>query len=150
MRVGLLGADKDASRLGFWGSSAGATTVMQVAYGLNQFGIDRPEPRVVIDYWGNLLRDRDVEIGEAPFFVVHGTRDGTSPYQNALDLTARADVVAVSYALYSVIGANHGFASTGVFENTFQDRVLVDITADFVEAHLKGTTPVYGRFDVTP
>jgi len=28
---------------------------MQVAYGLNQFSIARPEPAVVIDYWGDLL-----------------------------------------------------------------------------------------------
>lgn len=140
----------DASRLGFWGSSAGATTVMQVAYGLNQFGIQRPEPRVVVDYWGNLLRDSDVGIGEAPFFVVHGTLDNTSPYQNALDLTGQADIVAIQYALYTVIGARHGFANTGVFENTFEGVVLADLTADFVEAHLTGGMPVYGRFEVTP
>jgi len=140
----------DASRLGFWGSSAGATTVMQVAYGLNQYGIQRPEPLVVIDYWGNLLRDRDVEVGEAPFLVVHGTRDATSPYQNALDLTAQADVVGINYALYSVINAGHGFRATGVFTNTVNGQTLVEVTADFIEAHLTGGTPVYQQVDITP
>lgn len=138
----------DTNSLAYWGSSAGAFTVLQVAYGLNQFGIARPEPQVVVDYWGNLLRDSDLELGEAPFFVLHGTADPTVAYQDALDLTAQADIVGVDYALYSVTNAGHGFGATGTFTNEVDGETLLERTISFVDAHLNGGTPIYGRFDV--
>lgn len=140
----------DISRFGYWGSSAGATTVLQVAYGLNQFDISRPEPLVVVDYWGNLIRDTDLEAGEAPFFVIHGTGDTVVDYQSAIELTSQADMVAVSYAFYSVVGAGHGFDATGTFTNTVDGVTLIDLTADFVAAHLTGETPLYSNVDVNP
>lgn len=140
----------DINRLGYWGSSAGAFTVLQVAYGLNQFNIARPEPKVVVDYWGNLLRDSDLEAGEAPFFVIHGTNDTVVDYQSAIELTSQADVVAVDYAFYSVVGAGHGFDATGTFTNTVDGVSLIELTADFIEAHLTAGTPFYRRVDVTP
>lgn len=151
--LGFLDANQDnlcvdADRIAYWGSSAGAYTVLQVGYGLNQFGIQRPEPRVVVDYWGGLFRDSDLEVGEAPFLAIHGTNDATVDYKEAVDLTDRADVVAVSFALYTVNGAGHGFGATGTFTNTVEGQTLLERTADFVEAHLTGGTPIYGRFDV--
>lgn len=140
----------DTSRLAYWGSSAGAFTVLQVGYGLNQFGIARPEPEVVVDYWGGLFRDSDLEMGEAPFFVIHGTSDATVDFAEAQQITNRADVVAVPFALYTVNGAGHGFGATGTFTNTVDGQTLLERTVDFVEAHLTNGTPIYGRFDVTP
>ncbi len=140
----------DTSRLAFWGSSAGAFTVLQVAYGLNQFGIDRPEPRVVIDYWGALLRPSDLEVGEAPFLVIHGTEDNTVDYENAVLLTNRANIVAVSHAFYTVLGAGHGGRATGIDTNTVDGQTLHEITFDFVEAHLTGGTPVYQTVEINP
>lgn len=140
----------DTSRIALWGSSAGAFTVLQVGYGLNQFGIDRPEPAVVVDYWGGLFRDSDLEMGEAPFLVIHGTNDPTVDFVEARQITDRADVVAVNFAFYTVEGAGHGFGNTGTFTNTVDGQTLLVRTVDFVEAHLTGGTPIYGRFDVTP
>lgn len=140
----------DTSRLAYWGSSAGAFTVLQVGYGLNQFGIARPEPEVVVDYWGGLFRDSDLEMGEAPFLVIHGTADATVDFAEAQQITNRAGVVAVPFALYTVNGAGHGFGATGTFTNTVDGQTLLERTVDFVEAHLTGGTPIYGRFDVTP
>jgi acetyl esterase/lipase len=140
----------DTSRLAYWGSSAGAFTVLQVAYGLDQFGIARPSPLVVVDYWGNLIRDSDLDLGEAPFFVIHGTNDQTVSYQSAVELTNQADSVAVNYAFYSVIGAGHGFDATGTFTYTVDDVTLIDITADFVKAHLGGGMPLYRSVEVRP
>ncbi len=140
----------DTDRIGYWGSSAGAFTVLQVAYGLNQFGIERPEPKVVVDFWGNLLRDSDLEVGEAPFFVIHGTNDPTVAFQDAVDLTNRAQLVAVPFAFYSIEGGGHGFGNTGTFTSTVEGTTLIDLTADFVEAHLTGATPLYRSVNVTP
>lgn len=140
----------DTSNIGYWGSSAGAFTVLQVGYGLNQFGINRPEPAVVVDYWGGLFRDSDLEMDEAPFFVIHGTADTTVDFAEAQQITNRADVVSVPFALYTINGAGHGFGATGTFTNTVDGQTLLVRTVDFVEAHLTGGTPIYGRFDVTP
>lgn len=140
----------DMSRLAYWGSSAGAFTVLQVAYGLNQFGIDRPAPSVVIDYWGALLRPSDLEIGEAPFLVLHGTEDNTVDYQNAVNITTRAELTSVNFAFYTVIGAGHGGRATGIDTNTVGGKTLHDLTFDFVEAHLTGGTPVYQTVEITP
>lgn len=138
----------DTSRIAYWGSSAGAYTVLTVGYGLNPFGIQRPEPAVVVDYWGGLFDDSNLEVGEAPFFVIHGTNDATVAFQEATDLTNQADVVGVSFALYTVNGAGHGFGATGTFTNTVDGQTLLERTGDFVEAHLTGGTPIYGRFNV--
>ena len=140
----------DTSRLAYWGSSAGAFTVLQVAYGLNQFGIDRPEPAVVIDYWGALLRASDLEVAEAPFLVIHGTQDNTVDYQEAVNLTNQAQTVGVSHSFYTVIGAGHGGRATGIDVNEVNGQTLHELTFDFVEAHLTGGTPVYETVDVTP
>ncbi|MEP3421867.1 MAG: alpha/beta hydrolase fold domain-containing protein [Erythrobacter sp.] len=140
----------DTDKIAYWGSSAGAYTVLTVGYGLNQFGIERPAPSVVIDYWGGLFGDENLELGEAPFLVLHGTADGTVDYQEAIDLTNAADVVAVPFALYTVNGAGHGFGATGTFTNTVDGQTLFVRTADFVEAHLTDGTPIYGRFDLNP
>ena len=140
----------DMSRVAYWGSSAGAFTVLQVAYGLNQFGIDRPEPSVVIDYWGALFRPSDLEVAEAPFLVIHGTQDNTVDYQNAVDLTNRAQIVSVSHAFYTVIGAGHGGQAVGLDVNEVDGQTLHELTFDFVEAHLNGEAPVYQTVEITP
>ena len=138
----------DTNRIAYWGSSAGAYTVLQVAYALNQYAIERPAPSVVIDYWGGLFGDDNLEVGEAPFLVLHGTSDFVVSYQEAIDLTNRADVVAVPYALYTVNGGGHGFNATGWTTNRVEGQTLLERTGDFVEAHLSGETPIYGRFEV--
>ncbi|MEL6239507.1 MAG: alpha/beta hydrolase [Pseudomonadota bacterium] len=140
----------DTSRIAYTGSSAGTITVLQVAYSLEDFTTDFPQPTVVADLWGDLPIDEDLDPGEAPFIVVHGTDDPLVPYQAALDLTAQADVVGVPFALYSVQGAGHSFSGTNFFETEFEGETLSNITADFVEDHLTGEAPVYGRFDVQP
>lgn len=138
----------DTDRIAYWGSSAGAFTVLQVGYGLNQFGIQRPEPAAVVDYWGRLFRVSDMEVGEAPFLVLHGTNDPTVDFQNAVDITNQAGVVGLDFAFYTVTGGGHGFNPTGTFTLTVDGQTLLERTADFIEAHLTGGTPIYGRFEV--
>ncbi len=138
----------DMSRLAYWGESSGATTALQVAYGLNQYGITRPDPDVVIDYWGDLYRDTDLEFREAPFLALHGNADQTVVYQSALDITVQADIVSVPYAFYTVEGAEHTFLHIDVFNLTVDGKSLLDITLDFIEAHLIGGTPLYETVNV--
>jgi len=133
----------DTTNLAYWGSSAGSITVMQVAYGLNQFSIARPEPAVVIDYWGDLPRDTDLEFMEAPLFILHGNEDDVVPYQSALELEARADAVGVAFAFYTVDGGGHAFGEIDIFTLESNGISLLDHTVNFIEAHLVGGLPDY-------
>ncbi|MEO1731961.1 MAG: prolyl oligopeptidase family serine peptidase, partial [Pseudomonadota bacterium] len=95
-----------------------------------------------------LIRPTDIEVSEAPFLVIHGTQDNTVDYQNAVDLTGQAQIVGVSHAFYTVIGAGHGGRATGIDVNEVDGQTLHERTFDFVEAHLTGGTPIYGVFDI--
>lgn len=136
----------DPTRLGVWGSSAGAYTVLHVAYTLEEYDIDRPGLRVVVDYWGGLIRDTDLEAGEIPLFVLHGTNDPTVPFAEAVEITDRADSVGVPLSFYTVTGGGHGFGASGFFSVTVDGQSLGAKTAAFVDAHLRdGKQPVYER-----
>ncbi|WAC22184.1 alpha/beta hydrolase [Blastomonas sp. SL216] len=134
----------DPTRIAYWGSSAGAYTVLHTAYSLNPYGIARPEPRVVVDYWGGLFRDTDLQNGEAPLFVMHGTADTTVSFSEATELTDRARQVGVPFTFYTLAGAGHDFNGSGFFVRTVDGQSLAKRTADFMAAHLlPGGRPVY-------
>ena len=134
----------DISRLGYWGSSAGTFVTLQIAYALDQFDIERPEPRFVNAWWGVLLRDADLEAGEAPFLILHGEQDPVVPYRDSEELAARAEDVGVPYAFYTLLGAGHGF-DTG---NEAQTLAGIELSVRFAVDHLTDATPTYGRFYV--
>lgn len=139
----------DPQRFGVWGGSAGAFTVMHVAYSLDEYAIPRPPVRVAVDYWGGHFRVADMEAGEPPLFVMHGTADSTVPYARATELTARAQAVGVPFTLYSIIGGEHDFNGSGFFVLTVDGQSIADKTAIFVDAHMRaGGMPVYERRDI--
>lgn len=140
----------DMSRLAYWGSSAGAYTVLQVGYGLNQYNIARPDPDVVIDYWGALPRITDLEFREAPFLILHGTADGTVDYQSAVVLAEQGDAVDVPYSFYSVQGGGHAYGSIDIYNTQINGKSILDTTLDFVDAHIVGGTPTYETVTITP
>ena len=136
----------DTSNLAYWGFSAGAITVLQVAYGLNEFGITRPEPKVVVEYAGDLFRDTDLEFRDAPLFILHGNDDDVVPYNGALELEDQATTAGVPFAFYTVDGGGHGFDVTTIEANGI---TLLDQTINFIEAHLVGGLPDYVTVTVT-
>ena len=139
----------DPARFGVWGGSAGAITAMHVAYSLDEYAIPRPPVRVAVDYWGALLRSSDLEAGEPPLFVMHGTIDPTVPYTNALDITGQAQRVGVPFTFYSITGGGHGFDGSGFFSLMVDGQSIASKTATFVDAHMRaGGQPVYERRDI--
>lgn len=133
-------------RIGLWGSSAGAYTVLHAAYSLDEFSINRPAIRVVVDYWGGLFRDTDLEANEPPLFILHGTLDTTVPFSEATELEARASSVGTPFTFYSIIGGGHDFTGSGIFEVEVDGQSIVAKTAQFVSDHLReGGSPVYEK-----
>jgi acetyl esterase/lipase len=133
----------DPTRIGLWGGSAGSYTVMHVAYALNAYGIARPTPRVVVDHWGALARDTDLEAGEAPLFVLHGTSDDVVVYSEAIELTERAKRVGVPYSFYTVTDGEHDYSGIGYASLSLNGQSMLRTTAQFVNIHLRGSTPTY-------
>lgn len=134
----------DSSRIGLWGSSAGAVTVLHVAYSLDPYAIAYPRPAVVVDYWGLLFRDTDLGAGEPPLFVLHGTADTVVPFAEATELTDRARQVGVPYSFYTIAGGGHDFNGSGFFQRTIDGQSIARRTAIFMDAHLgPGGVPVY-------
>lgn len=134
----------DMNRLGYWGSSAGTFVTLQIAYALDQFNIERPEPRFVNAWWGVLLRDADLEAGEAPFLILHGEDDPVVPYKDSVELAARAEAVGVPYSFYTLLDAEHGFDT----RNQAQTAAAIQVSIDFAVEQLTNGRPVYGRFDL--
>lgn len=136
----------DTTKLALWGSSAGSYTVLGAAYSLNHYGITRPDPDVVIDFWGDLVNDSHLEFMEAPFMILHGDADGTVAYQHALDLSAQGTAVGVPHSFYTVLGGGH--ANYNINTYMLNGKTIMDTTIDFIEAHIVGGAPVYETVSV--
>jgi acetyl esterase/lipase len=107
-------------RIGLVGESAGAITAAHVGYTLDDFGVPAPRIRFVGDLWGGIIFDigalaTQLEAGEAPLFVVHGTADNVVPIFLDDRLVARAQEVGVPVEYHRIEGAGHGARATGFF-----------------------------------
>jgi len=105
----------EISSLGLLGGSAGAATALNVGYGLNDYGFNVPEFKVVVNHWGNLAIDQEpsrpsITADEAALISVHGTEDPTVLYSGSVDIHARADEIGLTNELITSEGAAHGFS----------------------------------------
>lgn len=104
----------DPARIGCIGSSAGAITCIHAAYvDIGEGASGSPgyssEVGCVVDLWGGLLAPvGQLEAGEAPVQIIHGTLDPIVPYNLGLALHGRALAVGVPTELHPVVDAGHG------------------------------------------
>ncbi len=98
----------DSTRVSTMGASAGATTNLEGTY-VNEVPApaNSSEVQACVDMWGILNSLPAMEAGDAPVCIVHGTMDGTVPFQHAKDLKAQADLVGVPYAWHPIAGFGH-------------------------------------------
>lgn len=133
----------DMSRIAIWGGSAGAIAAVHVAYGLDPYNISYPAPDVVVSYWGMSFLDDQIQSGDAPVFLLHGRVDERVAVQGSLDLQSEATVAGVGAALYIVETAAHGYSGIDIqsAEQAVRGHTLLDLTLDFLDAHLKPDAP---------
>ena len=103
----------DPSRIGCVGSSAGAITCLHTAYVDNGEGASgspgySSAVGCVVDLWGGLGQLSELQAGEAPVQIIHGTLDPTVPYSLGVALHARALAVGVPTELHPIVDAGHG------------------------------------------
>ena len=133
----------DMNRFAIWGESAGSVIGLHVTYGLDEYSIYSPEPQVMIDYWGRFIYDGLMDPGEPPLLILHGDQDDVVDYSFAQAIQAEAAASNIPYAFYTVTGARHSFDEVPVRTLTIDGKTLLQITYDFITAHLQSGTPVY-------
>lgn len=84
----------DMSRVMLFGSSAGGITVVNVAYSLDEIGIERPAVHGVVNCWGAPLhvysKLKVVDAGDPPLFVIHASGDRTVLFAHSQELVRQA------------------------------------------------------------
>jgi acetyl esterase/lipase len=123
------------------GGSAGAITVDNVAYALDDVGIERPTIRAVISNWGGLpLVGADALIdnptptlanpySEPPVFLSHATGDPTVSYSLSVDMAEAAEARGLDHVLYTKNASVHGFDLAA--ETFSPGRSVLDAQIDF-------------------
>ena len=141
----------DIDRFALWGASAGAITSLHVAHGLDEYFIDRPEPRVVIDYWGQVFQRDLIDAGGPPLMIIHGTADQTVIYQDtAVPLAAEADAVGLSYSFYTIQDGPHGFGAIDPARVSINGETALSVTINFIADHLLDGSPNYEVKTIIP
>jgi acetyl esterase/lipase len=101
----------DDGRIAVGGGSAGAFTALHAAYVEEEGESGNPgfssQIGAVIDFWGGLHEASEMEAGEAPLIIIHGTLDRTVPFTYAQQLATRAQSVGVAYEFHPLEGAGH-------------------------------------------
>ena len=133
----------DRDRFALWGSSAGAVTALHVGHGLDEYSINRPNPLVVVDYWGRMLLRGQIDAGGPPMFILHGTNDGTVSFNEAVILESEATTVGLPFSFYTMQDGPHGFGAISTANYRINGQAPLAVTLDFVAAHLQGTGPLY-------
>jgi len=101
----------DTNRIATIGSSAGAYTGLAVAHIPGEGNSGNPgfssSVRATVDLWGALQDVNQMEPGEPPLCIIHGTADPTVPYAHAVALDARATAIGLPHELHPLQGAGH-------------------------------------------
>ncbi|MCB9883607.1 MAG: alpha/beta hydrolase [Planctomycetes bacterium] len=124
----------DETRIACLGSSAGAITCCEAAYVPGEGSSGNPgfssKVHAVIDLWGFLWDLSEMQAGEAPVQIIHGTNDQTVPYSHAVELDQRARQVGVPSELHKV---QAGHAPWGEYNANFHVQHVVP----FLYEHLR-------------
>jgi acetyl esterase/lipase len=101
----------DRARVVLLGSSAGAVTALQVAYGApGRIAGELPVRIIgVVDLWGALPGARGMPRGGPPLLIVHGDQDPTVPVSAAHDLVRLAEAAGITHTAHILPGRGHGF-----------------------------------------
>lgn len=123
----------------FWGGSAGAYTVNNMAYMSDYvFGVDN-KPYGVIEISGGIPKGQYISKGDANLLIVHGTSDAIVPYTNSDELVKQANSAGIYYQRITAPGEGHGLASHDVRNWTVTEtgETVFDHMIGFIDNTIK-------------
>jgi len=100
----------DVDRIAIGGSSAGSITSLFLAYTDLELepGDETSDVAIVMDLWGGLYNEvRQMEAGEPPLIIIHGTADTVVPFSEAEKLRDRAVEVGLPHVFHPLQGKGH-------------------------------------------
>ncbi|MEM7205058.1 MAG: alpha/beta hydrolase [Planctomycetota bacterium] len=101
----------DRARVAAVGGSAGAVTALEAAYvpGAGSSGNPGYSSRLaaVVSLWGFLWDESQLDPGEPPVSIVHGTNDPIVPFARAQALRAAAAAAGVGHEFHPMLGQGH-------------------------------------------
>ncbi len=103
------------NKIALGGGSAGAITALHATYLTEpQYEGDSGNPGYAstvcacVDLWGALYsKVNQIDPGESPVLIIHGTEDMVVPYSEATEIVHRCDEVGVHYELHPLEGEGH-------------------------------------------
>ncbi len=113
-----LASDFRIKGVALLGESAGAVTVIDLAYVVDDLGLDRPAIGAVVGLWGGIglvPSTSVITVDEAPIILVHGTADTVVSYDSSLRIANRAAAIGLPYELIANVGAGHSFGENDLF-----------------------------------
>jgi acetyl esterase/lipase len=143
----------DPDRIVIGGSSAGAITSLFVAY--TDWSLEPGEPpsdvAAVLDLWGGLYTEvRQMEAGEPPLAIIHGTEDTVVSFSEAERLRDRAEEVGVPHLFHPLTGEGHApympaelmeVVAPFYFEQLWPDVPPPTVTPTPIPTHTRAPTP---------
>jgi acetyl esterase/lipase len=120
----------DVDRIVIGGSSAGSITSLFLAYTEleRQPGDETSDVAAVMDLWGGLYSEvHQMEVGEPPLVIIHGTNDAIVPYGEAEKLRDRAREVDLPHLFHPLQGLAHA---------PYMPVELMAVVAPFLHAQL--------------
>jgi len=81
----------------------------------------------IVDLWGAALAD-DLDAGDPPMAIVHGTADATIPFSFSQDLADAADAAGTPHELVPLVGEDHA-----AFSATIDGDSLAEYSIGFLE-----------------
>lgn len=100
----------DVERIAIGGSSAGSITSLFLAYTdmEREPGDKTSDVAIVMDLWGGLYSEvRQMEAGEPPLIIIHGTEDRVVPFSEAEKLRDQAMAVGLPHLFHPLAGQGH-------------------------------------------
>ena len=126
----------DTNRWGLTGMSAGAVTVMGMAYAADDWFGTNVNVKAVINLWGT-FDARFVEAGESPHLIVVGSADNVVPYAELVQFHEEVQST-VESRFVTAEGMRHGLKPESVytFVNPETDQVIFEDIIDYLEEKL--------------
>lgn len=133
----------DGRRVVLWGSSSGAITALNTAYGFETMRVSSAAQIAgVVNYQGQLFSTFPMTKNGPPMMIVHGETDATVSFEHSKTLYEDARRTGVTVWYFPLADGEHGLSRLNPLSTSVRGLSLMDYTLDFLGATLKRDRPL--------